>query len=552
MSAYLYVERDEYLEKIELDQRDFLIGRLQQSDLTLQHFTVSRRHCQLEKVNGSYVLTDLDSSNGTFVNGHQVERRELADGDQIEIGETTLYFSRSEEGVDALNGETDQEAPTNRLFKDVGEMPDEFKTNLHSSIAEGSVLQEAQKGTSQEISGQREDIDPFRILHFLGQEINKQMDLSEVLQSTTQLIEEVYSPRRCVIPVVPPDGDEPVVNVNWDRDRGFLDPEEAKYSRSITEKAIDEQVSILSNNPYEDERFAQGQSIVDYNIQSAMCVPLWEKDDVFGAIYLDAGMDRESYTDQDLDLLTAIGNQVAIRIKQEHLFEQLKKEAVIRKNFERFHSPDVAEFILEHSVEGKELSQELSEGEISILFVDIEAFTKMAESLEPRNVADILNQFYDSMSSIVFDHDGGVNKYIGDSVMAVFGAPVPNDTHARDAVLAGKEMIEMVDELNLKLPEEHQFRIRVGVNSGTVVYGYVGSMEIKEFTVIGDPVNVADRLEENAPSNRVLIGRRTAELIDGDLALKSMGRLDMKGKMEPQDVFTLSRSEFEEETGGLT
>lgn len=543
MTAYLFVERDDYSEKVELDQANFLIGRLQQSDLTIQHFKVSRRHCRISEVDGSYVLEDLNSSNGTFVNDREVGQKELSDGDQIDIGESTLYFSRSEGGVEAIDGDA-----TEGFFKDVDDIPNEFNKNLQDSIAEGSVVAEANKEASQEISGQRQDIDPFRILYMLGQEINKQMDLSEVLQSTTDLIQQVYSPRRCVILVVPPDGDELVVNVNWDRERGFLNPEEAKYSRSITEKAVDEQVSIISNNPYEDARFDQGQSIVDYNIQSAMCVPLWEQDEVFGAIYLDASIDREPFTDQDLDLLTAIGNQVAIRIKQEHIFEQLKQEAVIRKNFERFHSPDVAEFILEHSVEGKELSQELSEGEISILFVDIEAFTKMAEALKPRDVANILNRFYDSMSSIVFEHDGGVNKYIGDNVMAVFGAPVPNATHARDAVLAGKDMIEMVDELNLELPEEHQFRIRVGINSGNVVYGYVGSMEIKEFTVIGDPVNVADRLEKNAPSNNLLIGSRTAELIDDDLDLKSRGRLDMKGKMEPQEVYMLSSSAVDGET----
>jgi adenylate cyclase len=543
MTAYLFVERDDYSEKVELDQANFLIGRLQQSDLTIQHFKVSRRHCRISEVDGSYVLEDLNSSNGTFVNDREVGQKELSDGDQIDIGESTLYFSRSEGGVEAIDGDA-----TEGFFKDVDDIPNEFNKNLQDSIAEGSVVAEANKEASQEISGQRQDIDPFRILYMLGQEINKQMDLSEVLQSTTDLIQQVYSPRRCVILVVPPDGDELVVNVNWDRERGFLNPEEAKFSRSITEKAVDEQVSIISNNPYEDARFDQGQSIVDYNIQSAMCVPLWEQDEVFGAIYLDASIDREPFTDQDLDLLTAIGNQVAIRIKQEHIFEQLKQEAVIRKNFERFHSPDVAEFILEHSVEGKELSQELSEGEISILFVDIEAFTKMAEALKPRDVANILNRFYDSMSSIVFEHDGGVNKYIGDNVMAVFGAPVPNATHARDAVLAGKDMIEMVDELNLELPEEHQFRIRVGINSGNVVYGYVGSMEIKEFTVIGDPVNVADRLEKNAPSNNLLIGSRTAELIDDDLDLKSRGRLDMKGKMEPQEVYMLSSSAVDGET----
>ncbi len=535
MDAYLFLKQPSGLEKIPLKGEEITIGRLPENEVTLQDGKVSRRHCKIHQQNDVVRIQDLNSSNGTVVNKRPVDECNLREGDQIILGDSVLYFSQNEQGPENI-GTENQLSTDSSFVKQLDEIPDDYRMDFQESIQEESSWTENDNQTVAESitedPTEKGDKDRFLLLYQLGKTINTRMDLEDVLRVTVESIRDVFSPRRCVILISDEESGELIPRVAWERDRGFVDENEVEISWTIASRAIDEKVSVFAADAPSDPRFNKGRSIIDYNIRSAMCVPLWEQDDVFGVIYVDDDDEGQSFHDEDLDLLTAIGNQVAIRIKQEKLFEELKQEAVIRQNFERFHSPDIAEKILEQSREGKEIQQELQEEILSVLFVDIEKFTNIADVLDPLEVADILNKFYDSMSEIIFDRKGGVNKYIGDNVMAIFGAPIETEDHADQAVTAGAEMIRAAKNLNDELPEHIQFRVRVGINSGQVVHGYVGSREVKEFTVIGDPVNVAARLEEQADPNTMLIGQKTNSLLNNHTETRKFGSFSVRARQD--------------------
>lgn len=524
MPAYLFIDHSDWLEKVAIDAENLLLGRLPENDLEISDTKVSREHCRITQENGAYTIKDLDSSNGTFVNGERIDSKTLEEGDRILIGETMLHFSKQEEGPSTLRaGAEDVHNEATTFVKGVEELPEDYRVNVEESIEKGLILHDdARRGSDYRLRKTDDDkggVNKFVLLYQLGKTLNRKADLQEALEVTVKTIRDVIDPKRCVILERNRDEETLDPRIAWERERGFVD-DDLHISYSITERVFKKKVSLISTDASEDPRFQGEKSIADYNIQSAMCVPLWEEDEVFGVIYVDDEMEKEAFDDEDLDLLSAISNQVAIRIKQKVLFDKLKREAVIRKNFERFHSPGVTEDILRKSEEGKELPQELKEGELSVLFVDIVRFTKQAQKVSSREVADLLQRFYNYMSSKIFDYDGGVNKYMGDNVMALFGAPIEREDHAIQAVNCAKDMISSLDEAQIDGMEP--YKVRIGVNSGQVVHGYVGSSEVKEFTVIGKAVNHAAKLEEIGEPNSIFIGRRTAELVKDEIEVKKL------------------------------
>lgn len=539
MTSYLFIDHTDWLEKVSVQSNNFLVGRLSDCDLEVQDGKVSRKHCRILKEEDQFFIQDLGSSNGTIVNGENVDQAKLEEGDRIIIGETALYFSQNKEGPSALQADASSSNDESTSYvKDLKDIPEDYRMDVAESLKKGKIIEDGTRRRSDYSLRTMEDekggVDKFVLLYQLGKSLNRKANLKEALKVTVEALQDIFNPKRCVILEKDQEDESLSPRIAWERDSGYLkENEELKISYSITKRVFDEKISLISSDAPEDPRFQGERSIVDYNIRSAMCVPLWEEEEVFGVIYVDDVLEVEAFDDEDLDLLSAIANQVAIRIKQEKLFEELKREAIIRKNFERFHSPDVAESILRESKKGKELSQELKKGELSILFVDIVEFTKRASGLSPREVAKLLQKFYDYMSSKVFEHHGGINKYMGDNVMALFGAPIEQEDHAVQAVRCAQSMIASLE--NAQVSAQQPYKVRIGINSGPVVHGYIGSSEVQEFTVIGKTVNTASRLEENGRPNRIIIGERTAELVKHEFNVQPA---DFVTLTEEEDAFT--------------
>ena len=277
-----------------------------------------------------------------------------------------------------------------------------------------------------------------------------------------------------------------------------------------------------------------GMSIVQYNIRSALCVPLWESEQTYGVLYVDNLATTHAFTRADLELLTAICNLVAIRIKQDELREKLHKEEVLRTNLSKYHSPDVVERLLNRG-DGE---MEVVEREVTVLFADIVASTTLAEKMGPTEVTSLLNQFFEMATTAVFDHHGSVNKFIGDEVMAIFNAPLDVPDHGYNAVQAAVKIIKGVERHNENFPDR-PFQVRIGINTGIVVAGDIGTLQRQEYTVLGDSVNIAARLVKIPDLNRIAIGEATYEKLEGRCPAKDLGEIVLKGKQKPVRVYEI-------------
>jgi adenylate cyclase len=309
-------------------------------------------------------------------------------------------------------------------------------------------------------------------------------------------------------------------------------------SKTIADRVVKDRVSILTSDAQVDPRFGSGDSIRFHGIRSAMCAPLWNKDQVIGIIHVDSPMLTNCFNLNDLDLLTALANYAAVAVERARLNQKIVAEEKKRERLGRFLSPQVTSRILATS-ESQGAALGVPEiREVSVLFADIVGFTTMSEKMSPAAVSLLLNEYLSRMTDIIFKYEGTLDKYIGDAIMAVFGAPLDMPDHAARSIKAALEMRERLEEFNAERKEGPLLKIRIGINSGKAVAGEIGSINKKEYTVLGDTVNTASRLESSvAKPGMVVIGENTMNLVTDQFEFKSMGSFTLKGKEREVSVF---------------
>ena len=520
------------------------IGRSEDCDLMLSSDkTVSRRHAQIEKTNEGYLLTDLGSYNRTKVNEKLIQSVLLKHDDKIAIGRTNLIFltqekeTASPEDSLVLTTDTDFEREHNQILTTPSgsglsesdellvsiedmKLPKEevITAPLEKMEADSKILERSNK--------------VLRVLYDISSQLTSITDFRELLKRIMDNIFGVIDADYGFL-LLTGDGEEdqltPVVVKH--KDDKEKDKETLKVSRTIIDKVIHDKEAILTSNAMADSRFDGSKSVFLQKIRSAMYAPLWRKDTVIGVIGLNSVRFDNQFTQDDLKLLEAIGSQSAMILEQASLNEQIREEEILRNRLERFLSPQVAEMIVTGSQETIDNVMEPTELTATIVFTDIIGFTRLAEQIPPRETNMILNQYFSMVTDIIFRHDGTLDKYIGDGVMAVFGAPMERQDDAERAILAAKEMRERLAAMMAK-KEGHtrKFDIRIGINTGRVVAGNIGSPRRMEYTVIGDPVNIASRLESIAKPNQILIGEETYKAIKGIFEIRKIGPQKVKGK----------------------
>jgi len=221
---------------------------------------------------------------------------------------------------------------------------------------------------------------------------------------------------------------------------------------------------------------------------------------------------------------------MAMVIGQSQLNQQIREEEEMRKRLERFHSPQVIDMILQAGHETQEDLMEPKEVQATMLFSDIAGFTPLTERMPPREVTMMLNEYFSKMTDIIFEFGGTLDKYMGDGLMAVFGAPVEKDDDAERAVQAALKMREEFLKLREAEDTSVTFDMRLGLNSGSVLAGNIGSPRRMDYTVIGDAVNIAARLETAAGPNQILIGEETFKQGEGKFKINEVGAKKLKGK----------------------
>ncbi|MEA2082392.1 MAG: adenylate/guanylate cyclase domain-containing protein [Elusimicrobiota bacterium] len=217
-----------------------------------------------------------------------------------------------------------------------------------------------------------------------------------------------------------------------------------------------------------------------------------------------------------------------------------KEKKFIKSTFQRYVSSQVVDELIKNP---EMLNMKGKKQWLTVFFSDIRSFTSMSEKMEPEDVVKILNEYLTEMTQIIFKYQGTLDKFIGDAIMAIWGAPQYCDNHAELAVRAAIEMQEKVEELCCRWESEGRKRIGIGmgINTGFVVVGNMGSASYSDYTVIGDNVNLAARLEENAPAKKILISESTYKEVQNMVEVKLLEPLAVKGKEKPVKVYEILR-----------
>ncbi|MGD0922500.1 MAG: adenylate/guanylate cyclase domain-containing protein [Terriglobia bacterium] len=186
---------------------------------------------------------------------------------------------------------------------------------------------------------------------------------------------------------------------------------------------------------------------------------------------------------------------------------------------------------------------------MTILLVDIRNFTSISEQMDPWNIVELLNTYFPRLINVIFRHQGMVDKFIGDSILAVFGVPVPREDDALRAVRAALEMRKELGAINRERAPKGQMTIEIGIGitSGTVISGNIGSERRMDYTVIGDPVNLAARLEglTKEVQRRILVNERVQAAIGQEIPCEALGLFTVKGKREKVPVFAVKTPQEE-------
>ena len=246
-------------------------------------------------------------------------------------------------------------------------------------------------------------------------------------------------------------------------------------SKTIALKAIHEKVAILSSNTRNDSRFDSSKSIVIYGITSAISVPIWARDSIYGLIYVDTSNIAQVFSEKDLEIMSIIANFAGFSIEGINSLEKLNRERRLRARLERYHSPAVVSRLMEFQDSNTGEVMPYRESEATVLFMDIVKFTSRAEKMTPIEVGIFLNNFFSEMTEIIFKNNGTLDKFIGDAIMAVFGIPLEFPNHAELALVTALAMMKKLDELNSQLTDENKIHVRIGIHSGKLISGDFGS-----------------------------------------------------------------------------
>ena len=496
------------------------VGRHPKNKIRLNDREISKEHAIIERRGADWWLKDLNSSNGTYVNGRRIRESKLKNGDELVLGSMRLVFQYEERAAGGTGSAKD-------LVTILPQDP-AGSTHIHAKLQEEDVAFLA-AGEVVDLEVLKRDYEKLRLSHEVSR-IGLTPDLAELLSKTMDVVFNMFPADNAVVMLV--DHDTNTLVPHTVRQRGGRPKQEILLSSSIVNASLQERASVLASDAFLDPRFSGSQSIIAQGIRAAMCVPMVAHDKVLGIMHLDSRERVGAFNEKDLQILKAIANQTAIAIENARLVRQIEEEAKTRGQLSRFLPPHVVEEMVQGK--GRAIQKGGQELEASVVFCDIRGFTSLSESSGPQEVVDLLNEYFERLVEVVFKRHGVLDKFIGDALMASWGTIGDEDVleSTFNCVAAAIEFRDAVRELNEERAQVGQAPIMmgVGVNTGSLVAGYMGSRRRLEFTVIGDTVNTASRVCGIASGDQVLISDSTYRYVADRIEARYLGTRQVKGK----------------------
>ncbi len=550
------------------------VGRHPGNTVQVLDRIVSKEHCHIDLVNGRFVLRDLGSLNGTYVNGERAQERTLFTGDEITMGSTRILFygdyPREETGprlstpqpaatpaapdgvtgsvagrkasipaVDAMAAGPAVPAgarPPSRDLSKVTMAPGMVESHIRTKLAPLADQSFLPETLLQDVSQLRRDYEKLRVSYDLSRAIGVELDIDSLLAKILDRAFELLPADRGVVLMYAEDGGLAPRCVRTKRKSA--QDEQVVLSTTIINEVLRDKAAVLSSDASVDSRFSGAHSIIMQGIRSSMAVPLLYAGELFGIMLLDSQIAANAFQEKDLQMFQNVANQAAVTIQNSLYAKKLQHEALTRERFQRLLSPAIAEQVISGKVEvakGGELR------DTTMLFSDIRGFTNMSESRSPQEIVDMLNEYFEQMVEIIFKYEGTLDKFVGDEVMALYGSPVK---HPDDPVRAVRSALEMLDTLakwNVERSARGQVAVHIGIglNTGDVVAGYLGSSKALEYTVIGDVVNAGARLCSAAKAGQILVSEATLLRTGDRFDVQEQPPMSLKGKSVPMRIYSV-------------
>jgi adenylate cyclase len=541
----------------------YSIGRAKENDIVLNDRRASRRHAQLVSDAVSCKIVDgyfedgeiVRSINSVFVNNKPQLEKVLEAGDEIIIGETKLEFAgavseksaaNTDDIFDAANASetTSAEIPSGISYDDKPLGQTQLLISAHEIIGNRSNISiENAIATPEEIKVLRRKAKVLELLYEMSKTIGTVFDLKEIFVKATDLIFRGTPAERVVALLADETLDGKILSYSLfpiavrGRDEKLVDlTEKLTISRTITQKVMHEKVALLSQDARTDEQFRGAESIVSQGVRSTICAPLLTESNVHGVIYADRFDPFSAFSPDDLELISAVAAQTALTVETVKAHKRLAREEVARANYSRF----MPEYVVKQLLDNPESFKLGGTNQIiTVLFADIRGFTAFSENEKPEKVVGLLNRYFSLMSEIIFAYGGTLDKYIGDGLMAIFGAPTATPEDAKNALKAAVTMQNRLTTLNKELESEgfRPIEIGIGLHTGEATIGYIGSEQRSEYTAIGDTVNLASRLESSAPGGQIFISEATAQVCGDLFPLISREPLNVKNRLQSVSLF---------------
>jgi len=471
-------------------------------------------------------VVDLDSRNGTFVAGERIHEAPLRPGLKVRFGKTEAEL-RAGAKPEEEKGLAQGDSTIIRYLSDLVP-PQEVTTPPQDAAQAGARPKTPRKVPSGVTASGRRLI---QVVNEIGRISTAGMPLDETLRIILRTLSGSVAAERASVLLL----DERGEMVPHATEPPGADP---AISATVVQAAIRSRAGILTFDAQQDSRFAKSNSVIAQGIRSCMCAPIWAENRILGALVFDRHIVEPS-TGGDLELATVAAYQLALAVERERFLEHSRTAEQQRRRLLRHFSPDVAAAILQQEEQAEDpLAVQVLEG-VTVLFSDVRGFTRMTEHLPALELAELLREYFHQMTLAVFEERGTLDKFIGDGLMAVFDAPVRHGDGALRAVRCAWLMQGRLQALNQRLPADRRIAIRVGVNTGRVIAGNLGSPERLEYTVLGDAVNVASRLESIAEPGTAFVGRATYDDTRHAFRYRELGPRQVRGREEAVEAFQL-------------
>lgn len=502
------------------------IGRAPDNDIRIDDLRVSRRHAVIRSAaHAEARLANVSRGNIVLVNEQDV---------RPETGEILLkdkdYFTIASVGFQLILKEVPLRYTDEPLSMSTSMSP---VTSGFTSLVTHTFTSGSRKLEIEELQRKAEMLAQ---LCEMSAALATVFDTQSILEYATAIVMRAITADCCAALLVEQgEADPRAVSLRF-RDNEKVD--RRSISRTAVRTAIEQRVMLSSHDVMQDVNLKFSQSVVMQSISSLACAPLVGREGVYGALYIDRRITPDKFTDLDTQLLAAIAAQAATAVEATRAHERSQREALARAAFARF----MPEHIIKELVENPEKFQLGGVNKrVTVLFCDVRGFTKLAHRARPDTIVDLLNILFTAMAAEIFEHQGTLNKYIGDGLMALFGAPLGGESDASNAVATAVAMQRRVAEVNEQLVAKNlpPVQLGIGINTGEATVGVIGAHQRSEYTAIGDTVNIASRIEGIARPGQILVTETTAQELGGAFLLSAPQEITVKNIDEHVRVYSV-------------